>query len=112
MHQHATLIQKSICPDSVVSNSNSTVPFGDFFNTIGQTRSWGDVRLYDRSSTENGSRSAILLIHLGMEVPGSPPKNIKDLAKALTRRAMTRERPSAARRPYRSGTTRLLTLPP
>jgi hypothetical protein len=27
----------------------------------GQTRSWGDVRLYDRSSTENGSRSAILL---------------------------------------------------
>ena len=27
----------------------------------GQTRSWGDVRLYDRSSTENGSQSAILL---------------------------------------------------
>jgi hypothetical protein len=82
----------------------------------GQTRSWGDVRLYDRSSTENGSRSAILLIHLGMEVPGWPPKNIKDLAKALTRRAMARERPSAAsrsaRRPYRSGTTRLLTLMP
>jgi hypothetical protein len=27
MHEHATLIQKSICPDSIVSNSNSTVPF-------------------------------------------------------------------------------------
>jgi hypothetical protein len=31
MHEHATLIQKSICPDSIVSNSNSTVPFRRLF---------------------------------------------------------------------------------
>src|SRR5439155_5646904 len=31
MHEHATLIQKSICPDSIVPNSNSTVPFRRLF---------------------------------------------------------------------------------
>src|SRR5258706_4228400 len=31
MHERATLIQKSICPDSIVSNSNSTVPFRRLF---------------------------------------------------------------------------------
>src|SRR6266436_1561412 len=31
MQDHATLIQKSICPDSIVPNSNSTVPFRRLF---------------------------------------------------------------------------------
>ena len=36
MHEHAILIQKSICPDSIISNSNSTVSLRRLFNTIGQ----------------------------------------------------------------------------
>jgi hypothetical protein len=31
MHEHAILIQKSTCPDSIVSNSNSTGPFRRLF---------------------------------------------------------------------------------
>ena len=54
MHEHAILIQKSTCPDSIVSNSNSTGPFRRLFQLH---RSKADGRSVSLRLTNKGNKA-------------------------------------------------------
>jgi hypothetical protein len=78
MHQHATLIQKSICPDSIVSNSNSTVPFRRLFQHYRPEPDISRIEIPQRSSLLS-YRAVLSLGVAAQEGVGSAPPGFRTM---------------------------------